>query len=233
MSAGHPVHKHVAERPRLLLWFDYSCPFCYVDHSRFERLATVHDVEIVSVPFELRPSLPPEGTSARAAGLEHSERVAAYLARVARDEGIEIVERDLVPNTHQALLLGEVARDAGPALHRAFHVGVFDAMFGRGLDIGNRDVLLDVAEAAGLPRETAGTAWTDARFGQRVHSFRHLATALGVTATPAALICNQLLIGSRPVAVLEEAISRCLLTLADAQAETVPPTVEDQGEALQ
>ena len=48
-------------RPRVLLFYDYACPFCYVDQFRFERLAREHDVEIVPVaerqlnvpPFEL------------------------------------------------------------------------------------------------------------------------------------------------------------------------------------
>jgi len=225
MSAGHPLHPATDERPRVLVWFDYSCPFCYVDHFRFERLATRHDFDIVDMPFELRPSAPLEGISARDSGLAHSEHVSAFIARAAKEEGIVLHDRDLLPNTHRALLLGEVARDAGPALHRAVHVGVFDALFGQGLDIGDEAVLLEVAEAAGLPRETAETAWADTRYEGRLHAFRHLAAAMGVTATPSALICNQLIIGSRPVAVLEEAISRCLLTLADAKAESLSPAV--------
>jgi len=231
MSAGRPVphgdgtpaedRTGSSERPRVLVWFDYSCPFCYIDYFRFERLATEHDIEVVSVPFELRPSIPPEGISARDQGLEHSEHVAAYLARIAKEEGIELLERDLLPNTHLALLLGEVARDAGSAVHRAVHVGIFDALYGQGLDTGGGGVLLDVAETAGLPREAAEAAWTDARYEERLHAFRHLALSMGVDATPAALICNELLIGARPVAVLEAAISRCLVTLAEAQSAAV------------
>jgi hypothetical protein len=40
---------------------------------------------------------------------------------------------------------------------------------------------------------------------------------LGIDSTPAALICNELLIGSRPYAVFKDALDRCLITPENVQ----------------
>lgn len=203
-----------AERPRVLVWFDYSCAFCYVDWFRFARMSVDDDVEVMYLPFELRPEIAAAGISAAEHGLAHSEHVVAYLKRQASAEGIDYREQDRVPNTHLALLLGEAARDAGESVHRAVHLGVFRALFGRGADIGDREILLGIAEKAGMERAAAEAAWTDPKFEQRLHAMRHLAMAMGVKATPSALVCNELIIGSRPAAVVEQSIERCLAGLS-------------------
>lgn len=170
------------------------------------------------VPLELRPDAPEGGLSASANGLGHSQKVEEYLVRVAADEGLPMMLPDLVPNTHRAIVLSEVARDAGPAVHRAAHAAVFLAHYGEGLDIGAKDVLLRVAESVdGLDPAAVGRAWENGAMEGRIHEFRHMAAHLGIDTTPAALICNELLVGSRPYAVLAQAVSRCLLTAADAE----------------
>lgn len=171
------------------------------------------------VPFELRPGMPPEGLSAKEHGLAHSERVEEYLRRVAREGGFPLLIPDHVPNTHLALTLGEYARDAGEERHRAAHRAIFDARYGHGLDLGSRDVLLGIASALELDADDVSKAWEDGRFEERLRQFRHLAQYLGVAATPAALICNELLIGSRPYQVLNDALERCMVTPASAESD--------------
>jgi predicted DsbA family dithiol-disulfide isomerase len=230
-TAGAPTRSGPPERPRVLVWFDYSCAFCYIDWFRFDRLSRSADVDVMDLPFELRPGIAEVGISASEHGMSHTPRVVTYLEKVAARDGVAFHEQDLVPNTHIALLLGEAARDVGEATHRALHLGIFDAAFGEGRDIGDRDVLLDVAEKAGMERWSAEAAWSDERFAQRVHALRHLAMAMGVTATPTALICNELIIGSRPAAVLEQSIERCLAGLSGRVGAAMGEPVEGAPEA--
>ena len=42
---------------------------------------------------------------------------------------------------------------------------------------------------------------------------------MGIDSTPAALICNELLIGSRPYQVLRDSIDRCLVTADNIEDE--------------
>lgn len=203
-------------RPRILLFFDYACVFCYLDQAGFDRVSEEYDAEVLHVPFELRPEMPAEGFSADAHGLRHSARVESFLVRLSEREGLELCIQDHMPNTHRALVLGEVARDAGGDVHSAVHAAIFDAYFARGEDIGQADVLLGVARAAGLRPDLAVAAWRDGTYDARLRSFAELAANLGVSSTPAALVCNELLIGTRPYRQVAEAVERCLVTASTA-----------------
>jgi len=168
----------------------------------------------VPVPFELRPDVPPEGISAAEHGLTHSERVEQRLLELAEEAGHPMVLPDLVPNTHLAMVMGEYARDLGDDVFWRVHQAVFDAYFGEGSDIGRRDVLLDVAAAQALDPAAVERSWDEGAYDRRLHEFYHLTMHLGIDTTPAALICNELLIGSRPYGVLRDAVERCLVTPA-------------------
>lgn len=175
---------------------------------------------MVLVPFELRPGMPPGGfrVSAREVG-DHSERVEEHLSRIAARDGFPFVSPSFVPNTHLALALGEYARDLGHEQHQAAHAAIFGAYFAQERDIGSRDVLREVARDLGYESHAVESAWDSGRYDDRLHQFRHLAVGLGLQSTPAALICNELVIGSRPYEVLKEALDRCLVTEDNVAAE--------------
>lgn len=173
---------------------------------------------MVDIPFELRPDVPDEGISSAAHGLEHDDRVKRHLRRLAEKEGIPFQEVDLLPNTHKAMLMAESARDEG--VYPRVHTAIFAAYFGDGEDIGDETVLLRVARENGLDPRKVVEAWASGKHEERLHAFRHLGEDLGVTATPAALICNELMIGSRPYGVIRDAVGRCLVT-AENVAEKV------------
>ncbi len=210
-SASGPAGESAA--PRVMVFFDYTCPFCYVDQSRLDRLATERDFEMILVPFELRPEMPDEGIAQSELEVTGaSEKVHEHLLRIAQHEGIPFVLPPFLPKTHLALTLAEVARDRGHDEHVAMHRAIFDAHFGRGLDIGSREVLIPVALEHGISAVDVTAAWDDDAYAERLHQFRHVALNLGIDATPAAVICNELLIGSRPYEVLRDALDRCLVT---------------------
>ncbi len=211
MAERHLHDDGAPEHPRVLIFFDYACPFCYVDQHRFDTLESDPDLvfDVVLVPFELRPDMPGEGMDLSEIGTGHSDRVDDYLERTAAKEGFPFSQPKVLPNTHKALVLGEVARDLGDATHRVVHGAIFEAYFGRGHDIGSRDVLLEIAEEVGIEPRELENAWEQGTHDERLHQFRHVALHLGLDATPAALICNELFIGSRPAGVLREALERC------------------------
>jgi len=65
--------------------------------------------------------------------------------------GIDFCERSLLANSRLAIEASEYARDKG--LHFAFSEKVFQAYFTQGRNIGEMDVILDVAAATGLDSE--------------------------------------------------------------------------------
>ncbi len=164
------------------------------------------------MPFELRPEMPEEGwqiSELEAGG--HSDRVDEHLHQVAERDGFPLVIPGFLPKTHLALSLGEMARDHGADVHVSVHRAIFGAYFGEAKDIGSRDVLLEIAKRAGFDADEVSAMWAEDRFGDRLHQFRHVGLNLGLESTPAALICDELHIGSRPYQVIRDAVDRCLL----------------------
>jgi predicted DsbA family dithiol-disulfide isomerase len=202
----------VSTTPRLLVFFDYSCQFCYLDWPRFKRLRAEHGAQIQLVPFELRPALDSAGVSAEEVGHKYSERVVEHMREMAEESGLRVEFPTFVPNTHMALSLGEYARDAGEAVHESVHEAIFEAYNASVRDIGDAEVLIDIARRFGLDDDDVGHALREGRYDDRLHRYACLTASMGITGTPAALICNELFIGTRPYRVLEESLERCLVT---------------------
>lgn len=218
--------------PRVLVFFDYACQFCYLDWPRFKRLRSEHGVDLFLVPYELRPALPAEGVPIDEIG-RHSDRVEDHMRKMAHEGDLQLAFPEFVPNTHYALALGEYARDLGPEAHEAIHEAIFETYAGFGRDIGDEEVLLEIAELHALDRDDVKLAFEEGRYDDRLHQFLHLALAMGISATPSALICNELFIGTRPYRVLQESLERCLVTedkllVGAEQSRRAVSTVEDE-----
>lgn len=170
------------------------------------------DLDMMRCPLELRPEIPSEGhpPSTTHARSEHTQRVTEYLLRQAAEEGAQMVIPDFIPNTHLAMALAEIGRDGGEELHAGLHAAIFSAYFEHAADIGRREVLLGIGERHGIPGGDVEKAWDDGEYDTRLSRFRKFALDLGVDSTPAALICNELLLGVRPYRILKEAVERCL-----------------------
>ena len=84
-------------------------------------------------------------------GREQYQNMMTALRAKGPELGIDFCERSLLANSRLAIEASEYARDKG--LHSAFGDKVFRAYFTEGRNIGELDVILDVAAAAGLDRE--------------------------------------------------------------------------------
>jgi predicted DsbA family dithiol-disulfide isomerase len=130
---------------------DYVCPWCFIGLTRVEQLQRDYDdLEVEWMPYELRPNTPAEGTPfERLRGRPpYTDDYLLTIRNLGEDAGLTIADRDLVPNSIPALKAAEWARDNGvfPQLHRA----MFEAYFEHKRDIGNLDVLREVADSLNL-----------------------------------------------------------------------------------
>jgi len=121
---------------------------------------------------------------------------------------------DLVPNSRAALRLGELARSIG--VFEPFHQSLMDAYWDQGRDIGDRDVLRELAEKAGVPPDEADDVLATDRYLDAVENSTREAVTIGVTGVPAFLLERRLLVlGAQPEDVFEQAFAR----LAETPAE--------------
>ena len=147
---GDSPHEATAIVPRVLVFFDYACQFCYLDWPRFKRLRAEHGAELFLVPFELRPGMPVEGVSVSETGAGHSERVEEYMRRMAREAGIGLVLPDVRAQHAPGAGARRVRPRCGTEVHEKVHEAIFSAYSASAQDIGSEEVLLRIAEEHGL-----------------------------------------------------------------------------------
>jgi predicted DsbA family dithiol-disulfide isomerase len=160
------------------------------------------------LPFDLHPEYPPGGIpreqlQARYGDAFHEQLKGSF-------EAASLVYNppaNVVPNTMRALSLTELARDRG--LHRPMHDRLMDAYWEEARNIGDPDVLRELAVEVGLTADEAAAALDDGGLANRVRVSTAQAQALGVTGVPAFVLDNRLLVlGAQPPAVFERALAQ-------------------------
>ncbi|WP_310550865.1 DsbA family oxidoreductase [Paenibacillus glufosinatiresistens] len=181
------------------VWSDYACPFCYIGKRRLEsameqlgmQTAPGTETEVVYRSFQLDPKAPAEGTVgihkvlARKYGIAEEEalRMNESLAEQARGVGLDFhFERVVHTNTYDAHRLGQYAAEQGRGAE--MNERLLRAYFTDGLNLGDRGVLVGLAEETGLEAAPVAAILESGAYGDRVEEDIAKAGALGVTGVP-------------------------------------------------
>ncbi len=114
---------------------------------------------------------------------------------------------EVVPNSHAALEVTELARDRG--LHEPVHTRLMDAYWSEARNIGDRETLLDLAAGAGLDRSEAAEILADGRYRDRIAASTREANMSGINAIPAFVLdARLLLVGAYPHEAFERAFAQ-------------------------
>ena len=104
----------------------------------------------------------------------------------------------VLSNSRLALMASEFARDLGR--YDSFHQNIFHAYFTEGLDIGNPDIIADVAGKSGLDEKETLSAVRDGRYASRLNETRKEASLIGLTGVPLFVIENKYkIVGAQPI----------------------------------
>lgn len=143
---------------RIEVIFDTVCPWCFIGKRRLERALAMRNpgpVEIVWRPFQLNPTMPPDGMDretyliSKFGGAERARRQYDRILAAGREEGIEF-RFDLIgrtPNSVDSHRLLRLAERSG--IQNTVAELLFQAYFLQGRDIGRHDELAEIARAAG------------------------------------------------------------------------------------
>jgi predicted DsbA family dithiol-disulfide isomerase len=116
-------------------------------------------------------------------------------------------DTDKIPNSRRALMLGELARDRD--VLGTLHPRLFDAYWGRGLDIGDERVLIEEGTAAGLDETDIREVLDDERYLPRIEASTRNAMEIGAGGVPAWAIDQRILVpGAQPHEVFEQVLER-------------------------
>jgi predicted DsbA family dithiol-disulfide isomerase len=169
---------------QIIAYSDYVCPWCYIGLQRIERLEREFPVAVEWRPFELHPETPRTGANL-AGRLGGSARAAAYrdnIVGLARESGLALRMPPVVANSHLALEAAEFAREQGG--FAAYHRALFHAYFEEARDLGDADVLCDIARACGVDDQRLRQALADERYRDRIDAITHAAREDEVLSTP-------------------------------------------------
>ena len=194
---------------RVTVFSDYICPFCYVGYHRLKRLRDAYDLKINWRFIEIHPETSPDGEPV--ASLEYPSeqwnQLMHNLEAVASEEGIALAEHTFTTNSRDALLLAEAAKESGREKFYKLHDKLFTAFFVESRNIGDRNILRDLANSSGIPDETVNSAWQDEKYQQRIISNYHAARQFDIQAVPSFIFGERKLTGVVTEDVMRSAAS--------------------------
>ena len=203
------------------VYSDYTCPWCYIGLARLdkleEELGSEAELQIEWKPFEIHPEVPAEGMPVSALGYppEQWERMNAQLRVAAAQEGLEVGNRPKVSNTHRALVASAYASAEEPEHFEAFHHALFRAYFAEGRDLGDPEVIRDVARESGLDVERMDAALEAGSYESALRDTTATARQYGITGTPTFVFANRYAaVGAQPTPELRRVVEQ---VLADEQ----------------
>jgi predicted DsbA family dithiol-disulfide isomerase len=197
---------------------DVACPWCAVGlHSLEKAIAEVGDaipVELHFEPFELNPTMPPEGEDAirylskkYGAPPEQLAKSRAAIRERGAAVGFAFGERPWVWNTFDAHRLLYWAGLESAAKQRALKHALLAAYHGRAENPGARDVLLRLAGEVGLDVERAAALLDSDEFAAEVRERERFWQERGIHSVPAVVIDGRHLIsGGQPPEVFAAAL---------------------------
>ncbi len=123
--------------------------------------------------------------------------------------GMVFNDRNRSSNSYLALLAGEFARDMGR--FEEFHENVFRAFFTDLKDIGQLEVILEIASNSGLNPEKLKLAFSEGRYQDRMDTATAEARRLGIRAIPAFVFeNNEIIVGASPPEIFRKALEDIL-----------------------
>jgi predicted DsbA family dithiol-disulfide isomerase len=176
---------------------------------RIEKLKQAYDVEPVLVHFPLHPDTPPEGREMAGfyaqRGLD-PEAMYQRMKGLMDAEGLPYGRRTHTYNSRLAQELGKWAdtQPGGAALHDA----LYKAYFVDARNIGDLDILVEIAETVGLDGTEARQVLEERRFKDAVDADWQKSAAYGVTGVPTFVAARYGVVGAQPYEALAQLVER-------------------------
>ena len=210
---------------------DFTCPWCYIGKARLdEALARLPEAQRPArrfLPFRLNPGLPPEGMErtayriAKFGSQERSDQLDLQVRLAAEESGVTIDHARMTrtPDTVKAHMLMAMAASLAGAGDRADRLAdrLYAAYFPQGVDIGQDEALLALAQEAGLSAGIAEAALADAELRAATVALADGLARQGISGVPTLLIDRHVLAsGALPADDLARILPQAMAILDEA-----------------
>ncbi len=192
---------------KILLYYDYICPFCFLATERVLSLAREFNLEAEWVGVEIHPEYPAEGKRRRKT--ERTLRVSKTLENVAAEAGVEIRLPGFVTNSRLCLEGAEFAKEKNRFME--FHKACYAAYFREGKNIGLLETVLEAGERAGLSPEELYESLRKRNFSEKIEKNMESAKENEVFGVPTLYLGELRIHGIQPVESYRQLVERELM----------------------
>lgn len=177
----------------IVLYSDYVCPFCYLGREILDRYLSSTDLNVVVDwhPFDLRSQKrDPNGEIDESVDDgkdgEYYEEAQRNVDRLSKKYGVEMLGIHESPDVDSlnAQAASLHVKDEYPDRWEAFDKAVFEALWVDGRDIGDVDVLAEIAESAGVSGDEVREMANDADLQDRLFRMFGDAQEEGIRGVP-------------------------------------------------
>lgn len=199
---------------KLSVFSDYICPFCYIAHHRIQQLKQHYDLKINWCFVEIHPETPAEGMPTTE--LDYNDEqwqgiVGSLNAMIESDQLPFKHEHQFTTNSHKALLLAEACKPLGSEVFYRIHNRLFEAFFVDMLNIGDINILRQLANECEIPEETIDSALSEnSEFEKHLQLYLQYASNVKITGVPTTVIGSQALAGVSSVSTLLQTAEQAL-----------------------
>ena len=176
---------------------------------RIEKLKQTFDIDATLVHFPLHPETPAGGRSmAEVYAGRNVDPEAMYqrMKGLMDEEGLPYGRRTHTYNSRLAQELGKWAdtQPGGEALHDA----LYRAYFVDARNIGDTEILVELAQSVGLPADEARAVLAERRFKDAVDADWAKSHQYGVTGVPTFVAGRYGVVGAQPYETLEQLLEK-------------------------
>jgi predicted DsbA family dithiol-disulfide isomerase len=196
---------------------DVVCPWCYIGKRRLEKaidqLKEQYEFQLNCLPFELNPYTPKEGydykehLSEKFGGEDRFDQITENTTKVAATEGLEFnfLKQKKSANTFDAHRIIWFAKREGKQLQTVELF--FKAFFTEGIDLTQKENLLEIAKKAGLDGYEIEQLLQSDEGKEEVKAMEKHVQSIGVSGVPFYIINNKYAVsGAQPTEVFLEAL---------------------------
>ncbi|PAP93016.1 DsbA family oxidoreductase [Mesorhizobium wenxiniae] len=210
---------------------DVVCPWCFIGQKRLDKtIAAATDVEVHIRwrPFQLDPTIPPEGKDRReylVAKFGSDERIREIHARIeplGEAEGINFAFAAIkvAPNTLDAHRVIRWAGAAGEVVQNRLVRRLFQLNFEEGANLGDHVVLINAAREAGMDASVVETLLPTDADVEAVRTEIATASRMGITGVPCFLLEGRYAVmGTQDADTLSDAIRQVAAAKARGELE--------------
>ncbi len=198
------------------IFSDPICPWCYIGKGLLDRALLAqpdHPFTIRWRPFMLNPEMPAGGMNRRAyleakfGGKEGAVQAYMPIAERAAEAGLEI-HLDKIATTPSTLDAHRLIHWAGvEGVQTAVVSSLFRAYFVEGRDIGEAEVLADVADSSGMDGSVVQRLLASEADRREIQEMDSSARGMGVQAVPTFVVAGQHAVpGAQPTELWQKVI---------------------------